>query len=135
VHPSFYAALAESHIEVDELDIARKLLEDAFEHIARFGERHSEAELYRVQASLMAKEGAGPGEIGERLERAIEVARQQQAVLFELRATNALAVLWMKRGDREAAGGRLESIYRAFTEGFESPDMIKARELLNELQQ
>jgi hypothetical protein len=56
-------------------------------------------------------------------ERAIALAREQSAKLWELRAVEELAQLWMVQGKLEKARVRLSEIYDRFTEGFDGPDL------------
>jgi predicted ATPase len=63
----------------------------------------------------------------------IEIARNQGAKPWELRATTALARLMMGRGDRDTARDLLRPIYDWFTEGFSTRDLMNAKALLNEL--
>jgi predicted ATPase len=64
---------------------------------------------------------------------AIEVARRQSAKSWELRATVSLCRLWQQQGKVEEARRRLAAIYEWFTEGFDTPDLIEAKALLEEL--
>jgi predicted ATPase len=95
-------------------------------------ERWNEAELHRVRGDLLDATGDPAGaELNYR--RAIEVARQQSAKLFELRASTCLARLQRKqRGDAEARDV-LAPVYNWFTEGFNAPDLKEARVLLDSL--
>jgi predicted ATPase len=63
----------------------------------------------------------------------IEVARRQDAKFFELRATNSLARLLVKQGNRDEARMMLAEIYGWFTEGFDTADLKDAKALLEEL--
>ena len=65
--------------------------------------------------------------------RAIEVARQQQAKSWELRAATSLARLWQQQGKQAEAHGLLSDIYNWFTEGFDTTDLQDAKALLEEL--
>lgn len=65
--------------------------------------------------------------------RAIEIARRQDAKLFELRAAMSLSRLWQDQGKRADAHRILAEVSGWFTEGFESVDLKEARELLAEL--
>ena len=67
------------------------------------------------------------------MQRALAVARQQGAKLFELRAATCLSRLWQRQGKREAARHMLAEVYGWFTEGFETADLQEARTLLEEL--
>ena len=64
---------------------------------------------------------------------AIALARHQSAKLFELRAATSLARLWRDQGKIAEAQSLLAPIYDWFTEGFDAPDLIEAKALLDEL--
>ena len=65
-------------------------------------------------------------------ERAIAIAREQQAKSWELRAATSLARLWRDRGKRQQARDLLVPIYGWFTEGFDTLDLKEAKALLDE---
>jgi Cdc6-like AAA superfamily ATPase len=65
--------------------------------------------------------------------QAIAIARQQQAKLWELRATMSLCRLWQEQGQSTKARKLLAEIYGWFTEGFETADLQAAAALLDEL--
>ena len=65
--------------------------------------------------------------------KAIAVAKDQEAVLFELRAATSLARLWQSQGKIAAATKLLQKAYGGFTEGFDAVDLKEARILLEEL--
>lgn len=67
-------------------------------------------------------------------QKAIEVARLQQAKSFELRATMSLARLWRQQGKTAEGCQALAEIYGWFTEGFDTSDLQDAEALLEELQ-
>jgi tetratricopeptide (TPR) repeat protein len=60
-------------------------------------------------------------------ERALAVARQQQAKSFELRAAMSLARLWRDQGKAQQARELLAPIYGWFTEGFDTRDLKEAK--------
>jgi predicted ATPase len=64
--------------------------------------------------------------------KAIEVAQQQQAKSWKLRAATSLARLW-QQDKREEAQQLLAEIYGWFTEGFDTKDLQEAKELLEAL--
>jgi predicted ATPase len=64
---------------------------------------------------------------------AIALAQKMQAKGWELRATMSLARLLTKQGRRNEARTMLSEIYNWFTEGFDTPDLIDAKALLEEL--
>jgi tetratricopeptide (TPR) repeat protein len=65
--------------------------------------------------------------------KAIDIARQQHAKLFELRAATGLAGLWRSQGKRRHAHLMLSEVYSWFTEGFDTKDLREARALPTEL--
>ena len=71
----------------------------------------------------------------ECFQQALDVARQQQAKSWELRAAMSLSRLWQRQGKRDAARQLLAPIYGWFTEGFDTADLQEARVLLEELSQ
>ena len=66
-------------------------------------------------------------------QKAIEIARQQQAKSLELRAATSLARLWQQQGKQREAHQMLAEIYDWFTEGFDTKDLQEAKALLEEL--
>jgi hypothetical protein len=66
-------------------------------------------------------------------ERALTVARQQQAKSWELRAAMSLARLWRDQGKVQQARELLAPVYGWFTEGFDTRDLKEAKALLDEL--
>ena len=67
-------------------------------------------------------------------QKAVDVARQQQARSWELRAMISFAEL--RRHQRRSDEGRnlLETTYNFFTEGFDTADLLRAKMLLQELE-
>ena len=63
-------------------------------------------------------------------QKALEVARRQQAKSWELRAATSLARLWQRQGKRAEAHQLLSDIYNWFTEGFDTKDLQEAKALL-----
>ena len=66
-------------------------------------------------------------------ERALSVARHQQAKSWELRTTMGLARLWRGQGKVQQARELLAPVYGWFTEGFDTRDLKEAKALLEEL--
>ena len=66
-------------------------------------------------------------------QKALDVARRQQAKALELRAAMSLSRLWQRQGKREAAWQLLAEVYGWFTEGFDTHDLQEAKALLEEL--
>jgi len=67
------------------------------------------------------------------LQHALDIARQQHAKSWELRAATSLAQWWQSQGKREAARMLLAPVYTWFTEGFDTADLQEAKTLLEDL--
>ena len=72
-------------------------------------------------------------ERNEYFERALAVARAQQAKSWELRAAISMARLWRDQGRRDEARDLLAPLFGWFTEGFDTRDLKGAKLLLDEL--
>ena len=66
-------------------------------------------------------------------QKALNVARHQQAKSLELRAAISLARLWQQQDKQAQAHQILSEIYIWFTEGFDTKDLQEAKALLEEL--
>lgn len=89
------------------------------------------AEQCRLEGELLLGSGRGDDDAVEGwFQRALSVARGQQARSFELRAAMSLARLWRRQGKRAQARALLAPIYGWFTEGLETPDLQAAAALL-----
>jgi predicted ATPase len=110
---------------------AKHAVEQAIADSSRTGERWCAAELLRVRGEL-ALMGANPAMAlaAESFGGAIDLARHQKAKLWELRAAVSFARLLMTQGRRSEALGLLAPVYGTFTEGFETADLVQAREIL-----
>ena len=109
-------------------------LSEALARVEKTGERWYEAELYRLKGELLLIEDEPDASQVERcFQRAIEIARNQSAKSWELRASISLARLWQQQGKREPARQTLAEIYGWFTEGFDTKDPQEAKALIEEL--
>jgi predicted ATPase len=68
-------------------------------------------------------------------ERSLEIARGQQAKLWELRTATSMARLWCDQGKQQRASDLLAPIYGWFTEGFDTLDLKEGKALLDHLAQ
>jgi predicted ATPase len=97
-------------------------------------ERFWEAEICRLRGVLLLQQPEiTQAEAEACFQRALDVARRQEAKSLELRAAMSLARLWQRQGKRAAARELLAPVYGWFTEGFETADLQDARVLLEEL--
>jgi predicted ATPase len=112
-------------------------VDDALLHRADTGTAGwSTAEVLRARAdALLAEDCPLKAEAAEAvLIRALNVAKHQGALAWELRSATSLAQLWQRQGRHQQAHELLAPIYNRFTEGFATPDLSKVRRLLDELQ-
>jgi predicted ATPase len=97
-------------------------------------ERCWEAEVSRLRGVLLLRQPGTPQAEAEAwLQRALDVARRQEAKALELRAAMSLARLWQQQGKQGEARELLAPIYGWFTEGFDTADLQEAKALLEEL--
>jgi predicted ATPase len=82
---------------------------------------------------LLRHPGTPQAEAEAWLQRALDVARRQEAKSLELRAAMSLSRLWQQQGKRAEAHALLAPIYDWFTEGFDTADLQDAKALLEEL--
>lgn len=125
-------SLAEAQAKAGHPEEGLTTLAEAFALVEQTDERHWEAELYRLGAELLLMQGA-EAEAEASFQKAVEVARRQQARSWELRAVIGLARLWQKQGRMGEARQMLAEIYGWFTEGFDTPDLREAKALLEGL--
>ena len=124
-------------LRADQTKMGLEAMDQALAWIERTGVRFMEAEMWRVRGEvLLAPDGPARSRVDEAetcFQRALAVARTQQARWLELRAAASLARLWQEQGQRAKGKELLAGIYGWFTEGFDIPDMVEARDLLGEL--
>jgi len=97
-------------------------------------ERWQEAEVNRIAGEVTLKSSEPDDARAEAyFERALAVARKQQAKSLELRAATSMARLWRDQGKRQQAYDLLTPVYGWFTEGFDTLDLKEAMALLGEL--
>jgi predicted ATPase len=132
--PLYRLHLAKAYSELDQFDEAWRNIRDAMSAIEDTKERWWEAEVNRTAGEitqLSPERDAAKAE--EYFERALAVARQQQAKSWELRAAMSLARLWRDQGKVSQARELLAPVYGWFTEGFDTRDLKEAKALLAEL--
>jgi predicted ATPase len=153
MRPHYLALLSEGFNRTQQVEEGLRVLEEALELAERTGEGCYQAELYRskgemllMQASdrgvllaatagrpLVQAEPSAAAEAEACFNQSIEIARQQKAASWELRAVMSLARLYQTQGKKKAASELLSEIYSRFTEGFDTPDLREAKALLDEL--
>ena len=126
--------LARAYAELDQFDDAWRCLGEAMTAVETTKERWCEAEIHRVagEITLMSPE-PDAAKAEAYFERALAVARKQQAKSWELRVAMSMARLWRDQGKRQQARNLLAPVYGWFTEGFDTLDLKEAKALLDEL--
>ena len=98
------------------------------------GARYSESELHQCKGRLLLQQAIPDEKQAEAcFHQALDIARNQQAKSWELRAATSLARLCQSQDKRQDAYDLLAPVYNWFTEGFDTADLQEAKALLNEL--
>jgi predicted ATPase len=127
----FLTLLAEAYGKVGHIEKGLRTVSAALTRAAKTEERFSEAELYRLKGELLLQHSKDhPAEAEACFHTALEVARQQSAKSWELRAATSLARLWQRQGKQAEAHDLLAPVYHWFTEGFDTADLQEAKVLL-----
>ena len=132
--PSHLSRLARAHADLGQFDDAWRCIDEAMTAVETTKERWCEAEINRIAgeiALLSPQPDAARAEAC--FERALVVARKQQAKSWELRAAISMARLWRDQGKWQQARELLAPVYGWFTEGFDTLDLKEAKALLDEL--
>ena len=133
--PFFLPHLARAHAELGQFEEAWRCIGEAMTAAETTKEKWCEAEIHRTagEIALMSPE-PDAAKAQAYFERALSVARAQQAKSWELRAAMSMARLWRDQGKRDEAHDLLAPVYGWFTEGFDTLDLKEAKALLGELQ-
>jgi class 3 adenylate cyclase/predicted ATPase len=132
--PTQLSCLATAYAKVGQFDDARRSISEAMKAIETSKETWFEAEVHRIAGEIALKSPEPDAAKAEAyFERALAVARQQQAKSWELRAAMSLARLWRDQGKSKQARELLAPVYDWFTEGFDTLDLKEAKALIAEL--
>jgi predicted ATPase len=109
------------------------MLTEALRLVDDTGERWYQAELYRLKGELLLDLSAACHTAAALwVQRALEIARHQQAKSLELRAAMSLVRLWQQQGKPDTTHQLLAESYAWFTEGLDTADLQEAKRLLQE---
>jgi tetratricopeptide (TPR) repeat protein len=131
--PALFVMLTEAYSATDQLDAARGAVETGLAVSAQGGQAFFDAELLRLQGEILLATGGAPTDAEALFNRALEIARAQEAKSFELRAATSLVRLWRDQDKHANARDLLAPVYAWFTEGFDTGDLKDAKALLDEL--
>ena len=132
--PSIFIIFGTAYAELGQFDDAWRCIGEAMTAIETSKETWFEAEVHRM-AGEIARKSLEPdaAKAVAYFERALAVARKQQAKSWELRAAMSMARLWRDQGKPQQARELLAPVYGWFTEGFDTLDLKEAKALLDEL--
>ncbi|QOZ07459.1 AAA family ATPase [Bradyrhizobium sp. CCBAU 51765] len=131
----FRCLLAEAYAKVGMRDAALRALDGALAIARRTGDHSYLAEVYRLQGEIILSDGdpASVQEAEELFAQSLATARKQGALSWELRTAVSLARLSLEAGRREHASLLLAPVVGKFSEGFNTPDLKQAMQLVTEL--
>ena len=124
--------LARAYEITAQIDKALSLVDEALQIVARTGEQWLEAELNRHKGQLLLRRGHAQA-AEELYRKALGIAAEQEARLWELRAAASLARLHRDQGRTAEVHDLLAPVYGWFAEGFDTPDLKEVKALLDEL--
>jgi predicted ATPase len=132
--PLYLPYLARAHAELGQFDDAWRCIDEAMTAAEAAKQKVYEAEVHRTAGEIALKV-SDPAEAKAQayFERALQIARQQQAKSWELRAAMSMARLWRDQGKPQQARELLAPVYDWFTEGFDTLDLKEAKRLLEQL--
>jgi predicted ATPase len=132
--PVYLPYLAKAYAELNQFNDAWHCIGEAMTAVETTKERWCEAEVHRTAGEVALQSPERDTSKAEAyFERALAVARQQQAKSWELRASTSLARLWRDQGKIQQARELLAPVYGWFTEGFDTRDLKEAKALLGTL--
>ncbi len=133
--PFYLSLLAEAYGRAGQAAEGLAALDEA-QSIAdkgvKVGEHLWNSELCRIKGELLL-DSSHADQAEACFQEALQIARTQKAKSWELRASVSLSLFWKDQGRRKEARELLQGIYDWFTEGFDTPDLINAKALLDEL--
>jgi predicted ATPase len=132
--PYFHAVLADVAAHLGHPEDGLQALAEAQTLMEQQEERWWEADIARLRGVLLLRQTVTQHDEAEAwLQRALDVARRQEAKSLELRAAMSLSLLWQQQGKQVEARALLTRIYGWFTEGFDTADLQEAKTLLEAL--
>jgi predicted ATPase len=132
--PVYLSYLTKAYAELGQFDDASRCLGEAMAAVQITKETSWEVDLHRIggEIALLSPE-RDAAKAQAYFERALKIARAQQARSWELRAATSLARLWQDQGRCAEARDLLASVYHWFAEGFATRDLQDAKALLDAL--
>ena len=134
-HPLLLIWAAEVHGHAGQWTEGLRLVAEALELVDRTGLRYVEADAYHLRGYLLLAQSSGQhAEAEASWYQALDVARRQQAKVFELRTAMSLSRLWQQQGKEAEGRELLTGVYNWFTEGFDTADLQEAQGVAGHLE-
>jgi predicted ATPase len=137
IKPSFLSLLAEAYGKIGQFKQALNVLAEAQDLADENGERWWQAELHRIKGELILRDRGGhtssrdsENEAEDCFRQALGVATAQEAKSLRLRAAMSLCKLWIPQLRHSEAHELLGPAMRTFEEGFDTPDLLDAKHLM-----
>jgi predicted ATPase len=132
--PWYSSNLAMAYAQLNQFDDAWRCIDEAMTAMETTKERWCEAEVHRMAGEItLSSPEPNAAKAEAYFDRALSVAREQQAKSWDLRAAMSMARLWRDQGMRDEARNILTPVYGWFTEGFDTRDLKEAKALLDTL--
>jgi predicted ATPase len=127
------ALQADVQLAIGEPQAALESVVAGLKAVEKMGGAPLEAELHRLKGEALLAGAATASETETAIEKAIDVARRQNAKSWELRGAMSLARLRRQQGRPQEAVALLAPILGWFTEGFDTADLQEAKTLLDRM--
>jgi class 3 adenylate cyclase/predicted ATPase len=132
--PLILNLLVELRLADGRLEEAAATVDTALAVAGQTDQPFRDAELHRLKGEILLQMNHHAGDEAEALfQKALDIARSQEAKSLELRAATSLARLWQRQGKKDEARTLLQPIYDWFTEGFDTQDLKDTKALLDAL--
>jgi predicted ATPase len=131
--PTLLMLQADTYVHSGKPKEGLKLINDALEIIERKSGNPILPEIYRLKGDVLIMISPGDQDAaGSWFMKALEISREQETLMFELKAAVSLNRLWKQNGKAQQSRQILNDAYKKFTEGFSTVDLIEAQRVLAE---
>lgn len=131
---SLSSFISDLYLHYNKPDLALEWCDKILDHVNKTGTHIKTCELLRLKASALSKKEGTINEVEKILLKAISLAKEQSAKIFELRSSKDLAELWYQSGEKEKAENLLTPIYNWFEPDDKSVDLIEAKMWLEKIE-
>jgi len=131
--PLYQSYLADAALRLGKVDYGLQTVEQAIQTAEATNQRSFLPLARTTKGRLLMTAGSNPKEAELAFRRAIDDAVSMKLRKMELQAANELVRLLLDQNRHEEALALLHPLYNWFTEGFDTPDLIEAKVLLDEL--